>query len=118
MSEADRQLLARLEKEHADKQWHRRVRNSARFTKVPYSWERALASARAGVCVYRVALHLLYHAEWKADRTVKLTNVAMKAAGVSRKGKDAALRLLVRLGLVTVQGRHKKSPLVTVIYPT
>jgi hypothetical protein len=59
MSEADRQLLARLEKEHADKQRHRRRRDSVRFAAAisdPHSAPR-VATSRPTYAYVQTATH-------------------------------------------------------------
>jgi hypothetical protein len=45
---------------------------------------------------------------------VKVSNVMLKRVHVTRKGKRAALLKLSRLGLVDVQWRDNKNPIVTV----
>jgi hypothetical protein len=89
-----------------------------RFTKVPAIWEETLAKARASGCTYRVAIVLLYEG-WKAklfsgQAVVKLTNVMLARVRVGRKGKKAALLVLRKIGLIGVEERGRKSPLVTV----
>jgi hypothetical protein len=87
--------------------------SKAPFIKLPLIWEETLAGARASGSTYRVALLLLYMA-WKSDTyVVKLTNVALAKKGVGRKGKAAALLVLRKVGLVTVEERPRKSPIVT-----
>jgi hypothetical protein len=87
--------------------------SKARFIKLPVIWEETLAGVRASGSTYRVALLLLYMA-WKSSTcVVKLTNVALAKKGVGRKGKAAALRVLRKIGLVTVEERPRKSPIVT-----
>ena len=91
----------------------KRSGSRAPFTKMPVIWEETLANARASGSTYRVAL-LLLHMAWKSDtRVVKLTNVALAKKGVGRKGKAAALRVLRKVGLVAVEERPRKSPIVT-----
>jgi hypothetical protein len=87
--------------------------SKAPFIKLPVIWEETLAAARASGSTYRVALVLLYIA-WKSGTcVVKLTNVALAKKGVGRKGKAAALLVLRKVGLVTVEERPRKSPIVT-----
>jgi hypothetical protein len=86
--------------------------NTRGFVMVPTSWVKRLAHAQA--CTYRLALHVL-HLDWKHDgHQFRLTNEGLGAANVSRWGKYAALRELEGLGLVTVDRRFKKSPLIKV----
>jgi hypothetical protein len=86
-----------------------------RFTIVPQAWSERLREARH-LSTYRVALFLLYRHWWTKGRPVKLSNVAMAAEGVPRREKWRALADLERLGLVAVERRPKKSPVVTVLF--
>jgi hypothetical protein len=45
---------------------------------------------------------------------VKLTNVALASNGVDRKGKKTALSQLRKAGLIAVEERGSRSPIVTV----
>ena len=83
-----------------------------KFVKVPRIWQDCLAEIRADGCTYRVALYLLNKACW--DRQVTLSTAAMRKRGVSRNGKRSALQQLRRAGLIAVEERLRKSPIVTV----
>jgi hypothetical protein len=56
----------------------------------------------------------IHHRVW-ADKvaTVVIANKALEAWGVGRKAKYAALNNLERAGLILVERRERKSPLVT-----
>jgi hypothetical protein len=85
-----------------------------KFIKVPLIWKECLSEA-AYIGTYRVALHLLYR-HWKeGGRPILLSNVALATEGVSRWGKWRALRELELLGLVKIERRPRKSPVITVI---
>jgi hypothetical protein len=71
-----------------------------------------MAEARASGCAYRVALYLLDRACW--SRRVNLSTATMRKLGVSRNGKRRALQQLRRCGLIAVEERPSKSPIVTV----
>jgi hypothetical protein len=91
-------------------------RSEKRFTKFP--GEQTLAKSRASGSTYAIAIVLLYEA-WRLVSQgyrpiVKLTNVMLAGRCIGRKGKKAALLKLSKLGLVTVEERSRKSPLVTV----
>ena len=86
--------------------------DSVKFTKVPRMWRARLAEIRAGGCAYRVALYLLDKACW--SRQVTVSTATMRKLGVSRYGKRSALHQLRRAGLVAVEERPSKSPIVTV----
>ena len=84
------------------------------FVMVPGTWVRTLCKTK-NHCAYRLALHLLQQ-DWKKDgRQLRLANEGVEAdLGLSRWQKYTALRELEKLGLVTVDRRFKKSPLVKV----
>jgi len=83
-----------------------------RFTKVPDMWFQCLADIRASGCTYRVALYLLREARWSTFIT--LSNAALQKLGVSRNGKRAALEQLRAAGLIAVEWRPNKNPVVKV----
>jgi hypothetical protein len=84
------------------------------FVKVPMLWVQCLVENRAGVNAYRVAHYVLYEA-WRTNaRQIKLTNTALAANGVDRKGKATALRQLRKAGLISVEERPNRSPILTV----
>jgi hypothetical protein len=86
------------------------------FTVMPEMWREQLAIIRAQGSTYRVALYLL-HEVWRTKTsTVKLTNAVLTQARVSRRGKATALRQLRKAGLIVVEARARKSPIVTVRY--
>ena len=59
---------------------------------------------------------LLLHLDWKSDhRPFPLPNEALEKLGIGRKQKGLALRELGRMGLIRVEHRDRKSPLVTVL---
>jgi hypothetical protein len=89
-------------------------RRREHFVKVPGIWVERLAEARY-IATYRVALHLLY-LKWKqGGRTVSLANGLLHMDGVSRWAKWRALRELEQLGLINLECRPRKSPVITVI---
>jgi hypothetical protein len=89
-------------------------RRRRKFTMFPDAWEEQLGKVRAGGAVYRVALHLLKESWRSQNNRVKLANVRLKEKGVDRAGKRRALDLLGRLGLISRETAHGKSPVVTV----
>jgi hypothetical protein len=80
-----------------------------RFVKVPLTWVDQLRGA--GGITYEVAIHILWKAWSRRAYTVKLPQIP----GVSRCGKRAALRKLELAGLISVDRRPDKSPMVTVL---
>jgi hypothetical protein len=91
-----------------------RARAKSKFTMFPDEWDYQLARVKADGCTYRVAISLLRE-KWRADdNRVKLANVALKARNVSRLSKQHALDQLVEAGLISIERRPRKSPIVMV----
>jgi hypothetical protein len=89
-------------------------RRAEQFVKVPLWWAKAAAKAtrtpKALVCV-----HLLY-AQWEAGRaTFPFPANRLTRAGVSRPTRRRALLDLEAAGLIAVEQRRGRPPLVTVI---
>jgi hypothetical protein len=87
-----------------------RLSKKARFIAVPSVWATQLEGAPGRT--YGLALHLLYVCWRHRSETIPLANKALAAAGISRQSKWRALRELERRGLVVVQERNRKSPVV------
>jgi hypothetical protein len=79
------------------------------FVKLPLVWVDKLDQIDASGATYRVAIHLLQRA-WRGA-TTKLPRVSR----VSRNGKRAALHQLELAGLISVERRSRKSPIVTML---
>jgi hypothetical protein len=82
------------------------------FVKVPLLWANELARISAAGTTYAVALELLHQARW--SKNVKLTTACVEKRGVSRTSKWRALAELRRAGLVHVEERGNKNPIITV----
>ena len=80
------------------------------------AWRERLTGATGNTIL--VALDLLYLA-WKGGKgaPVKLANGMLRHDRVSRHSKWRALNELERRGLITVERRPKRSPLVHVLRP-
>jgi hypothetical protein len=91
----------------------KRARQLGKFVQVPDLWREQLCIIRAHGSTYRVALHLLHEAWRTGNHVVKLTNVALAEAGVGRRGKAIALRELRKTGLIAVEQRPNRNPIVT-----
>jgi hypothetical protein len=70
---------------------------------------------KAHFAAERVFLHL-YALTWRKRQPVKLANAALKQMGICRNLKLRVLRELEALGLIAVEWRSKKSPIITVLY--
>jgi hypothetical protein len=82
-----------------------------KFIIVPMTWRERLTGAAGNTIL--VALDLLYLA-WKGGKgeAIKLANGTLRDDGVSRHSKWRALNDLERRGLINVERRPKRSPLV------
>jgi hypothetical protein len=84
------------------------------FIKVPFTWYERLNAARH-IATYRVALYVLY-LHWKhGGQPFPLANGMLAMDGVNRFRKSDGLRELEALGLVRVDRRQRKSPVITVV---
>jgi hypothetical protein len=82
------------------------------FIMVPWTWHEWLLGTRHAA-TFKVAHHVLYQ-HWKnRGKPFTLSNVALD--GVSRGQKSRALAELEALGLITVDRRMRKSPLIAVV---
>jgi hypothetical protein len=80
------------------------------FVRLPWTWIRRLKGATGQT--WMVASHILYE-DWKQKKEpLKLANGMLKIDGVPPRTKCRALRDLQRRGLITVEWRQKKSPIV------
>ena len=98
----------------ASKPKPKRHRQRGKFVQFPELWRQQLCRIRAHGSTYRVAMHLLHEAWWTGNRVVKLTNVSLAEVGVGREGKAIALRELRETGLISVEQRPRRNPIVTV----
>jgi hypothetical protein len=98
-------LAAAPKPRKAKKKWEKR------YTIVPYAWQERLRDCKA-ISTYRLALYLVY--EWwrNGGCRIRLSNGVLAAEGVGRTAKLDSLRELERLGLVQVDWRSRKAPLV------
>lgn len=84
------------------------------FIKVPWIWyERLLKARRAST--YQVGLYVLY-LQWKSGgQPFALANGGLASLGVSRWRKWRALHELECLGLIQVERRPRRSPVISVL---
>jgi hypothetical protein len=92
----------------------RKARRRKLFVKTPLPWIDKLGELPGGA-TFKVAYRLLQVFYRDGRRPVRLGNQALSLNGVGRKQKARALVDLERLGLIRVDRRSGKSPLVTVI---
>jgi hypothetical protein len=90
-------------------------RSQAEFVKFPY--ERVLSTAgRIGDAPLAVLVELAHQSFKTHRKQVPLTNVALRSVGINRCAKLRALRQLEEAGLVQVEWRGRRSPLVTLLW--
>jgi hypothetical protein len=85
---------------------------SPKFVKFPRMWQACMAERRMDASTYRVALYLLDRASFSDH--VPLGNRVLAKHGVSRAGKWRALRQLGQAGLIAIERRRGKAPVVNV----
>jgi hypothetical protein len=89
-------------------------RQRREFVIVPMAWKDRLAGA-VHASTFKLALHLLYQ-HWKNDgAAIKLSNVALAKDGISRWAKWRSLGELERLGLIAVERKNRRSPVVRIV---
>src|SRR5262249_24053057 len=92
----------------------KRPRRTEPFLQIPHkaimAGAKVLGGGRLLVWLY------IHHRVWSdKSRTVAIGNIALRSWGVNQMTKLRALRDLEVAGLVSVQWRDRKSPLVTVL---
>ena len=115
-TEANEEIFARLQRASAIRPAGRRqskVRKDT-FVKVPLWWieqaTRATRTPRAFVCIW------LLHLSWRArSTTFPRPNDRLGKRGVDRQAKRRTLLALEAAGLITVERRHGKTPVVTLV---
>jgi CRP-like cAMP-binding protein len=84
------------------------------FIQVPWVWVEKLAKTRSAN-TYRVALYLLF-LHWKDNGApIKLANGMLVMDGVTRFSKWRALQELEQAGLIRIERRQRKSPMILVV---
>lgn len=85
------------------------------FIKGPLQVQWLLQARLLGVTALSVGLCLWYLRGLRASDSVILSNITMREWSVSPDAKARALRALEKAGLVTIERRGKRSPLVTIL---
>jgi hypothetical protein len=90
------------------------AREARQYLRIP--WQRLLALAQARVSLPAVFVYLLLWRQRMIRRshTVPLTTAALAPFGLTRHQKAWALDSLERVGLIRVERRRGKNPLVTI----
>jgi hypothetical protein len=83
------------------------------FVKVPVTWVQNLAGAPGQT--YALALHILFQHFRERGAAITLANRTIERDGIPGQSKRRALRDLERRGLVRVDWRPNKSPIVRVL---
>jgi hypothetical protein len=84
------------------------------FVKLPMWWYEKLKDPACNGSTCLVAWHLL-HLHWRnRSKPIKLPNGMLEYDGISRQSKWRALADLQRRGLILIERRPKKSPLIHV----
>ena len=82
---------------------------------VPREWELRLLDTKR-VSTYRLAIELLYLNWYGKGKPIIVSGKVAKAVKISATSKWEALAELERLGLIEVDRRPRKSPLVTLLH--
>jgi hypothetical protein len=82
------------------------------FVRVPWTWLDRLKTARH-VVTYRIAFYLLYQHWRTGGKPITLSNVALIGEGIAPGTKWRGLKELEQAGLIQVERRRRKSPIVT-----
>jgi hypothetical protein len=84
-----------------------------KFVLLPWTWIERLKTAKY-IATYKLAVLLAYE-HWRGGGgRIKLTNTAAAEMGVSRRTKWPALDELEQAGLIKVERRGRKSPVITI----
>jgi hypothetical protein len=84
------------------------------FVVLPLSWA-AEASAATNCQKAMVWMWLVHQVRKTRTTTVTIPNRALAKYGISRRVKSLALRQLEEAGLISVERRPRKTPIVTVL---
>jgi hypothetical protein len=92
----------------------RHTKRSSRdqFIIVSMAWKDSLDHA-VHAATLKIALHLLFTSWQRNERSIPLTNRALP--NIPRRSKWNGLTELERLGLVTVERRPRRAPIVTIL---
>jgi hypothetical protein len=86
------------------------------FTRLENEWAKRLFADKSAGGLWRLAVVLLRKADF-ADR-FPVTTKTMREAGLSRRSKPPLLKRLEALGLIMIEWRGRRAPIVTALYLT
>ena len=86
-----------------------------KFLKGPIPLDWLFKASKLPGKTLQVGIALWFMAGLKCKRTVALTTRLLKEFGVSRSTKARSLKALENAGLISVERRHGKNPLVTIL---
>jgi hypothetical protein len=109
------EIAAEIGKKPAGRQGSKQQKRTDPFLQIPH---RAIVRGAKVLGGRRLLVWLyIHHRVWADKRqTVTIGNQTLGAWGVSRKEKYTALRKLAGAGLIEVEWRERKSPLVTLAH--
>jgi hypothetical protein len=90
-------------------------RRRDQFVIVPLAWADRLDDARCAATL-KIALHLLWKSFKDRRQTMRLANSMVALKGVTRGQKCRAIQELEALGLIKVEHRPRRSPVVTLLF--
>jgi hypothetical protein len=102
----------------SDSRKGRRAPTQDKFIMGPISIAWVCQAGRLRGCALLVGLVLWYLKGLRSSKTFIVSNVIMKGWHIKPHAKRRALRTLERAGLVTIEWRGRRSPLVTLIIPS
>jgi hypothetical protein len=92
---------------------HKIAKRRQHFIKVPFEWLGRLKGVSGQT--WHLSMHLLY-LHWKSTgKPIKLANGMLEHDGISRASKWRALAELEARGLILIERRARKSPLVRLV---
>jgi hypothetical protein len=107
------EIAAQIGKKPPGKQGGKQPRRSEPFLQIPHKAIVAGSKVLRGTKQFLVWLYV-FHRVWSDKRkTVVVANQTLSEWGVARQEKYKALRRLEEAGLISVEWRGRRSPLVT-----
>jgi len=107
--------IKRLRELEAAAPKHKRKKWQKRFVSVPLAWADQLKTCDSAA-TFKLALLLLYEHWHSSGSTIRLTNPLAAKWGILPDAKSWSLAYLERMGLISVEKRSRKTPLVTVLH--